>query len=83
MRRFAKAALLAGALGLAFSGGASAQSDKQLTILASVPGLTFRPVVMSRGGRRDSCPTSDSAVSAKAAPTAATYAAEKAGRSSA
>ena len=41
MRRFAKAALLAGALGLAISGGASAQSDKQLTILASVPGLTF------------------------------------------
>ena len=41
MKRFAKAALLAGALGLAFSGGASAQSDKQLTILASVPGLTF------------------------------------------
>jgi ABC-type sugar transport system substrate-binding protein len=41
MRRFAKAALLAGALGLAFSGSASAQADKQLTILASVPGLTF------------------------------------------
>ena len=41
MRRFAKAALLAGALGLAFSGGASAQADKQVTILASVPGLTF------------------------------------------
>ena len=30
----------------------------------------------ARGGRRESCPTSDSAVSAKAAPTAATYAAE-------
>ena len=41
MRRFAKAALLAGALGLGFSGGASAQADKQVTILASVPGLTF------------------------------------------
>ena len=41
MRRFARMALLAGAVGMAFSGGAAAQSDKQLTILASVPGLTF------------------------------------------
>ena len=41
MRRFAKMALLAGAMGLALTGTAPAQSDKPLTILASVPGLTF------------------------------------------
>ena len=41
MKRFAKAALLAGALALSFTGSAPAQSDKPLTVLASVPGLTF------------------------------------------
>ncbi len=41
MRRFAKAALLAGAMGLALATSAPAQSDKELTIMASVPGLSF------------------------------------------
>jgi ABC-type sugar transport system substrate-binding protein len=41
MRRIAKAALIAGALGLALTAGASAQADKPLTILESVPGLNF------------------------------------------
>jgi inositol transport system substrate-binding protein len=41
MKRFAKMALVAGAMSLALTATAPAQSDKQLTILASVPGLTF------------------------------------------
>ena len=41
MKRFAKMALLAGAMGLALTATAPAQSDKPLTVLASVPGLTF------------------------------------------
>src|SRR5215212_969077 len=44
----------------------------------SVPGETFRRVVMRRGTLPTSCPTSDSAVSAKAAPRAATKAAANA-----
>jgi ABC-type sugar transport system substrate-binding protein len=38
---FTKRALLAGAMGLALSAGAFAQSDKELTIMASVPGMSF------------------------------------------
>jgi len=41
MLRFAKVALLAGAVSLSLTAAAPAQSDKPLTILASVPGLTF------------------------------------------
>jgi hypothetical protein len=43
----------------------------------SVPGGTFWRVVMRRGVRLRSCPSSDSAVSAKAAPREATKAAIK------
>jgi ribose transport system substrate-binding protein/inositol transport system substrate-binding protein len=41
MIRFAKVALLAGAMSLGLTAVASAQADKPLTILESVPGLTF------------------------------------------
>jgi ribose transport system substrate-binding protein/inositol transport system substrate-binding protein len=41
MLRLAKVALLAGAMTLGLTAGASAQADKPLTILESVPGLTF------------------------------------------
>jgi ribose transport system substrate-binding protein/inositol transport system substrate-binding protein len=41
MLRSAKTALLAAALMLPFAAPASAQADKPLTILESVPGLTF------------------------------------------
>lgn len=41
MKHFTRMALLAGAVGLALTGGAAAQSDKPLTIMASVPGLNF------------------------------------------
>src|SRR5215208_6538823 len=43
----------------------------------SVPGGTFWRVVIRRGARLKSCPISDSAVSAKAAPTEATKAAAR------
>ena len=41
MKHFAKMVLLAGAMGFALTAHAPAQTDKPLTILASVPGLTF------------------------------------------
>lgn len=41
MRRIAPIALLAGALGLAVAAPAPAQTAKKLTILSSMPGLTF------------------------------------------
>ncbi len=41
MRKLASAALLAGAVGLALVAPASAEAPKKLTILSSMPGLTF------------------------------------------
>ena len=41
MKRLARVALLAGAMSFGLIAGTHAQSDKPLTILESVPGLTF------------------------------------------